>query len=187
MWRLDGRRRDEARATRYRAPDGGHIVIVGLMGSGKTTVGAAVAAALGRPHRDSDADLLAATGRTARELAADDGIEPLHELELQHLLDALAAPDPVVVSAAASTIDEPAGREALGRPGRQRRLAAGRIRLRPPLARRADDHRPLPEALAVQARRRDPLFAGRGRRDRRSTAGDDRGRRSSPHGPDALR
>jgi shikimate kinase len=136
----------------------GHIVIVGLMGSGKTTVGAAVAAALGRPHRDSDADLLAATGRTARELALDIGIVPLHDLELQHLLDALAEPEPVVVSAAASTIDEPAGREALADPA----VTVVWLRIHPDAAaaRQApDDHRPQPEALEVQARRRDPRFA----------------------------
>ena len=136
----------------------GHIVIVGLMGSGKTTVGAAVAAALGRPHRDSDADLLAATGRTARELAVDIGIVPLHGLELQHLVDALAEPDPVVVSAAASTIDEPAGRAALADPA----VTVVWLQVHPEaaVARHApDDHRPLPEALEIQAQRRDPLFA----------------------------
>jgi shikimate kinase len=135
----------------------GHIVIVGLMGSGKTTVGAALAAALGRPHRDSDADLFAAIGRTARELADDIGVVPLHELELRHLLDALAEPAPMVISAAASTIDEPAGRAALADPAvtvvwLQITPAAAAARQAP------DDHRPLPEALAVQARRRDPLF-----------------------------
>ena len=135
----------------------GHLVIVGLMGSGKTTVGAALAAALGRPHRDSDADLLAATGRTARELAVDIGVVPLHELELRHLLDALAEPAPVVISAAASTIDEPACRAALADPAvtvvwLQVGPAAAAARQAP------DDHRPLPEALEVQARRRDPLF-----------------------------
>jgi shikimate kinase len=135
----------------------GHVVIVGLMGSGKTTVGAALAAALGRPHRDSDADLLAATGRTARELADDVGIVALHDLELRHLLDALGEPDPVVISAAASTIDEPAGRAALDDPG----ITVVWLRVDPAAAaarQAADDHRPLPEALEVQARRRDPLF-----------------------------
>ena len=135
----------------------GHLVIVGLMGSGKTTVGAALAAALGRPHRDSDADLFASTGRTARELAVDIGVGPLHELELRHLLDALAEPDPVVISAAASTIDEPAGRAALADPA----VTVVWLRIGPAAAaaRQApDDHRPLPEALDVQARRRDPLF-----------------------------
>ena len=43
----------------------GHIVLVGLMGSGKTTVGAALAAALGVPLRDSDADIERDTGPDA--------------------------------------------------------------------------------------------------------------------------
>ena len=135
-----------------------HLVVVGLMGSGKTTVGKAVAAALGRRHRDSDAELQAAHGRTARELGDDIGIERLHELELGLLLDALAAPEPSVISAAASTIDEPDGRAALAEPG----VLVAWLRIDPAsAARRArpGDHRPQPEDLAVQAARRDPLFA----------------------------
>jgi shikimate kinase len=137
-----------------------HIVIVGLMGSGKTTVGARLAAALGWRHRDSDADLEAATGRTARALAEADGIDRLHAMELQHLLDALAEPEPSVISAAASIIDEPRGRDALTDPT----IEVVWLRIDPvTAARRAapgDDHRPAPEPLEDQARRRDPLFAG---------------------------
>jgi dephospho-CoA kinase len=54
-----------------------HLVMVGLMGSGKTTVGMALARRLGLPHRDSDVDLLARTGRSARAIAAADGVEAL--------------------------------------------------------------------------------------------------------------
>ena len=135
-----------------------HIVVVGLMGSGKTTVGKALADALGWRHRDSDAELEATNGRTARELADDIGIQPLHDLELRQLLEAVAASEPSVISAAASTIDEPDGRAAMADPGvfvvwlHVDPTTAGR-RARP------GDHRPQPEALAVQAARRDPLFA----------------------------
>ena len=135
-----------------------HVVVVGLMGSGKTTLGKAVATALGWPHRDSDAELEAAHGRTARALGDDIGIERLHELELRLLLEALAAPEPSVISAAASTIDEPEGRAALAAPD----VFVAWLRIDPETAaRRArpGDHRPKPEDLAVQAARRDPLFA----------------------------
>ncbi len=94
----------------------GHIVLVGLMGSGKTTVGAALAAALGVPHRDSDADIRRATGMTGRQHAASDGIDALHALEASHLLDALEAPEASVISAAASTLDDPACRSAMRDP-----------------------------------------------------------------------
>ena len=76
-------------------------------------IGRALAEGLGRPFRDSDADLLARTGRSARDLAAADGVEALHAIELQHLIDALADPTPAVIGAAASVIDTPVGRTAL--------------------------------------------------------------------------
>jgi shikimate kinase len=135
-----------------------HVVVIGLMGSGKTTVGKALAGALGWRHRDSDAELEATQGRTARELAAESGIDHLHDLELGQLLEALAATEPSVISAAASTIDEPDGRAALAEP----EVFVVWLRVDPTTAAgRASpgDHRPQPEPLAVQAARRDPRFA----------------------------
>jgi shikimate kinase len=134
-----------------------HIVIVGLMASGKTTVGAALATALGRPHRDSDADIERTTGRTARQIAADDGIEHLHDLELQHLVDATREASPNVVSAAASVIDAPGGVAALDAPGTEvvwLRAAPEMLKSRID----SDDHRPSPEPLELQADRRTPAF-----------------------------
>ena len=134
-----------------------HIVVLGLMGSGKTTIGVRLARSLGWPHRDSDADIGAATGRTAREIAAAEGIETLHALELRHLLDALAADRPSVISAAASTIDEPAGQMALADPT----IHVVYLHLAPELAlarMSKGKHRPSPEDLRVQAARRDPHF-----------------------------
>jgi len=50
-----------------------HLVLVGLMASGKTTVGQTLAARLGRPFVDNDVVLERRTGRSAREIAAADG------------------------------------------------------------------------------------------------------------------
>ena len=83
------------------------------MGAGKTTTGRGLATRLGWTLRDSDVDLLAATGRTARQLDEERGTAELHRLEARHLIDALDAPDPSVICAAASTIDDPAARAAL--------------------------------------------------------------------------
>jgi shikimate kinase len=148
------------------------VVLVGLMGSGKTTVGAALAAALGRPHRDSDADLGRTTGRTAREIAAEDGIGRLHELELGVLLDALESETPSVISAAASVIDHPAGRAALRGPDVHvvwlrarrevlaRRAAGGAAGAAAAETRRGGSgHRPDRGPAAELAARRDPLYA----------------------------
>lgn len=141
-----------------------HIVIVGLMGAGKSAIGRRLAARLGRPWRDSDRDIEATTGLTVRELRDRDGVDAMHELEAQQLLDALAEPGPSVISAAASTIEVPECREALKAPG----VAVIWLRASPEtLSRRfvsADLHRPefgdSPlEFLNDQATRRNPLFA----------------------------
>jgi shikimate kinase len=140
-----------------------HVVLVGLMGSGKSTVGARLAALLGRPLVDSDADIEAAHGATARELAARDGIEALHALEREHLLAALAAPTPSVVAAAASTLDDPACVAALSGPDvRTIWLRGTPTTLATRIA--AKDHRPDfgPDLVAVivgQAARRNGALA----------------------------
>jgi shikimate kinase len=136
----------------------GHIVLVGLMGSGKTTVGAALAAALGVPHRDSDIDIERDTGLTGRQLAARDGIEALHALEARHLLDALRRPGTTVISAAASTLDDPVCRARMR--ARKHLVVWLRATPREIAARlRPDDHRPdfgpdLAAVIAGQARTR---------------------------------
>jgi shikimate kinase len=141
-----------------------HVVVVGLMGSGKTVVGRRLAARLDWPWRDSDREIEAATGHTVRELRDRDGVDAMHALETRHLIDALGAPEPSVISAAASTVEVPECRAAMTAPG----VAVVWLRARPEtLARRfkaRDSHRPeygaSPEAfLAEQAERRNPLFA----------------------------
>jgi shikimate kinase len=135
-----------------------HIVLVGLMGSGKTTVGAALARTLGWPYRDSDAEIEARAGLTSRAIAARDGIEALHVLERDQLLEAVADPTRTVVSAAASTIDDAFAREVLIDPAIRVVWLRG---LPATLARRlsASDHRPdfgpdLEAVIAEQSERR---------------------------------
>jgi shikimate kinase len=130
------------------------------MGSGKTTVGAALAARLGWPHRDSDDDIARAQGMSAREIAARDGIDRLHALEIDHLLEALVDDTSSVISAAASAIDEPAGRSALAADDVEVIwLRANPAILASRTAAAIATHRPSPEPMETQAARRDPLYA----------------------------
>jgi shikimate kinase len=87
-------------------PENQPIVLVGLMGSGKTSVGTRLAAVLGRNYRDSDDELEERYGQTAAEQAERYGAEVLHEREAALLREAVAERPPVVAAAAASIADD---------------------------------------------------------------------------------
>jgi shikimate kinase len=90
-----------------------HVVLVGPMAVGKSTVARRLAARLGWPVRDSDEDLQAARGFSGRDLAATAGVDALHRWECSHLGRSVAVPTPTVVAAAASVVEDPLCREAL--------------------------------------------------------------------------
>ncbi|MDQ1520370.1 MAG: shikimate kinase [Actinomycetota bacterium] len=92
---------------------GKHIVLVGLMGSGKTSIGKRVAQSLGLPFIDSDEALERRTGRTAREILADQGTDALHAAEADVVEDALDSKTRSVIGAAASSVLTPATRDRL--------------------------------------------------------------------------
>jgi shikimate kinase len=93
--------------------DSSHLVLVGMMGSGKTTVGRRVAARLGRRLRDSDAEVEARTGRTVREIFETDGEPAFRAEEARALAEALDDPEPAVVAAAGGVVLDPANRDRL--------------------------------------------------------------------------
>jgi shikimate kinase len=82
-----------------------HIVLVGLMGSGKSTVGHLVASRLGRPIHDSDEEIEARIGHTVREVRDLESTSALHDIEAAHLLEALLGDGPDVICPAASIAD----------------------------------------------------------------------------------
>jgi shikimate kinase len=137
-----------------------HIVLLGMMGAGKTTVGDLLSSRTGRPYRDSDRDIERMTGRTGREIAADDGVDELHRLEEEVLLDAVDSTEPCVVSAAGWVIESPRCRAAI-----QRTAVAVWLRLSPEdLRTRMDEgshRRDLPnDELSRLLERREPLLLG---------------------------
>ncbi len=83
---------------------GHHLVLVGMMGAGKSAVGREVAQRLDRPFRDNDGLLEMQTGHTAEELLARDGESGLHRWEAAVLIDALNMETPAVVTAAAGVV-----------------------------------------------------------------------------------
>ncbi|MDP9494528.1 MAG: AAA family ATPase [Actinomycetota bacterium] len=90
-----------------------HIVIIGAMGAGKTTVGTGIAHRLDLGFVDSDDQIRALTGSSGARIAETEGVAALHLLELQVFWDALASPHPTVIAAAASVIEDEAARSAL--------------------------------------------------------------------------
>ncbi|NDD96154.1 MAG: shikimate kinase [Acidimicrobiia bacterium] len=76
-----------------------HVVLVGLMGTGKSTVGKRLAVRLGRPFVDTDARLETLSGRTIRSIFETDGEEAFRDVESNVLTDVLESPNPSVVAA----------------------------------------------------------------------------------------
>jgi shikimate kinase len=89
------------------------LLLVGMMAVGKTTAGQLCAKRLGWTFLDSDAQLLADTGRTAQEIFDVDGDEALRALESRVLVKAIAHPVPVVVAVAGGVILSEANRALL--------------------------------------------------------------------------
>jgi shikimate kinase len=86
---------DDAHPT---ADGGPHLVLVGLMGVGKTSVGRRVAKKLGVRHVDLDVAVERTAGRSVPEIFADEGEEGFRAREHVALVDLLAADAPLVLS-----------------------------------------------------------------------------------------
>lgn len=90
-----------------------HLVLVGIMGSGKTSVGRVLARRLGRSLVDTDDEIERATGRTVREIWKADGEAAFRVLETDVLRRALATPTPAVIAAAGGVVIDAVNRELL--------------------------------------------------------------------------
>lgn len=92
-----------------------HVALVGMMASGKTTMGTALAAALGVAYVDNDATIASILDESGRELVERAGVDALHAFEAEMLLQQLDLDVPCVIAAAASVVDSPDCRAALAR------------------------------------------------------------------------
>ena len=72
------------------------IVLVGFMGAGKTTVGHLISERLGLPFVDSDLVIEQRSGRSVRQIFAEDGEPAFRELERQVVADLIDGSEAVL-------------------------------------------------------------------------------------------
>jgi shikimate kinase len=75
-----------------------HLVLIGLMGAGKSTVGRRCATELGRPFVDTDELVTAQAGATVAEVFAAEGEAGFRARERAAIADAVASPEPLVIA-----------------------------------------------------------------------------------------
>lgn len=95
----------------------GHVVLVGLPGSGKSTVGRAVADRLHRPFLDFDAEIERREGRSVARLFGEQGEPAFRALEVS-LTRELAAAPPMVLAPGGGWVTNPGAIELLRPPAR---------------------------------------------------------------------
>jgi shikimate kinase len=93
------------------------LLLVGMMGAGKTTVGRLLAERLGWAYLDSDAQVTRTTGRTVPEIFTEDGETAFRAEETKALTAAVSGPDPMVVSVAGGAVLSEDNRDLLARSG----------------------------------------------------------------------
>jgi shikimate kinase len=91
----------------------GPVVLVGMMGSGKTTIGKKVAAALGVPFVDTDAEIEQREGRSVADLFARDGEPAFRQLEAAMLDDVVRRDAPMIVATGGGAVLADANRQLL--------------------------------------------------------------------------
>ncbi|WP_438446697.1 shikimate kinase [Gorillibacterium sp. sgz5001074] len=83
-----------------------NVILVGFMGTGKTTVGRLLADELGWTFKDSDAEVEERAGMAIREIFAEQGEERFRELETEALRILLAGEKRVVSTGGGAVLRE---------------------------------------------------------------------------------
>jgi shikimate kinase len=98
-------------------PSRPRILLIGMMGAGKSTVGGLLAARLGWPYSDSDEEVELSTGATVPEIFATRGEAAFRAEETSVLEAATTSDGPVIVSVAGGAVLSPDNRHLIGRAG----------------------------------------------------------------------
>lgn len=114
-----------------------------MMASGKSTVGAIVAARLGWGYVDSDHQICERTGRTVREIFEEDGEAAFRKEEKAALEEALAADRSLVIGVAGGAVLDAGTRDVLRQAGTVVWLRADPALLAKRVQAAGQDHRPL--------------------------------------------
>jgi len=137
-------------------------LLIGMMGSGKSTIGRILAEATGWPYVDNDELVRRSTGTTARQIVAEDGEADMRSAEAAALALGVEVAAPAIIGVAAGTVLNPANRERLRTGGIAVWLRADA----PILEARAmgADHRPFLERgggswIREAIAERDPLYS----------------------------
>ena len=93
------------------------VLLVGMMGAGKTSVGRALGQRLGWPYLDSDEEVRRRTGRTVPQLFAEQGEAAFRAEESAALADACSSTHPIVVSVAGGAVLDEGNRRLIGAAG----------------------------------------------------------------------
>ncbi|HEY8523438.1 MAG TPA: shikimate kinase [Acidimicrobiales bacterium] len=166
-----------------------HVVLVGLMGVGKSTVGRRLAKEMQRPFADADEQVELRAGRAIPAIFRTGGEEEFRRLETEVLADLMGRPYPLVVAAGGGAVSRGQNREVLAPRGFVVWLRASAEFLaartdtthRPLLANSADDpavtlqrlldeRAPLYEAVADVVVDVEPFHAGEDEKPKRAIA-----------------
>ena len=137
------------------------LVLIGLPGCGKSTVGRSLARRLSVPFRDSDQLIEQRIGTSIRAFFEDHGEAAFRDIE-QEVLEGLAAASPCVLATGGGAVLREANRQSLRRAGQVIYLRASPEELWRRL--RHDTQRPLLQVSDPQSRlrelhaQRDPLY-----------------------------
>ena len=90
-----------------------HLVLVGLMGAGKTTVGKECARRLDRSFVDLDELIMVHAAMPIEELWNERGEDRFREMEREVVVEVCEAPNPLVIACGGGTVVDPDNRRRL--------------------------------------------------------------------------